>query len=118
MRWLKFIVILLGLLIVGGAALIGYGFFKKSTQPDWRLFGNSAPPSATSPVISEKFAPRGPLPVFGDVTLAMAPGCFIDSVLPRGRRLYLTLGPKESCRRIIVVDVTNGRILGTVSAAP
>ena len=38
MRWLKTIVIVLGILIVLGIVLLGYGFYKKTTEPGWKPF--------------------------------------------------------------------------------
>ena len=38
MRWLKTIVIVLGILIVLGIVLLGYGFYKKTSEPSWKPF--------------------------------------------------------------------------------
>ncbi len=118
MRWLKFIVILLGLLIVCGVALLGYGFFKKSTQPDWKPFaGSERPAPTTTPPIPE-YKRKGPPPVFGDIKLDIPPLCHIASIQSERQRLYVSLGPVGICNRIIVIDIADGRILGTISSAP
>ncbi len=118
MRWLKFIVILLGLLIVCGVALLGYGFFKKSSQPDWKPFARSEQPApAITPSVPEHKR-RGPLPVFGDIKLDIPPPCHIASIQPERQRLYISLSPVDICNRIIVIDIADGRILGTISSAP
>jgi len=118
MRWLKFIVILLGGLIVCGVALLGYGFYKKTTQPDWSLFSTFERPVPTIAPVNGNDEPKGPLPVFGDVKLDITPGCFIKHARPDGNRLYITLAPKDTCNKVIVIDVTDGRTLGTISSAP
>jgi len=118
MRWLKFIVILLGGLIVCGVALLGYGFYKKTTQPDWSLFSTPEQPVPTTAPEIRNDEPKGPLPAFGDVILDIAPGCFIKRARPDGKRLYITLAPKEICNKVIVIDATDGRTLGTISLAP
>jgi len=121
MRWLKHLVIVLGLLIVGGVALLGYGFYKKTSDPGWKLIGGTppAPSSTPSPALAPMpTGPKPPLPVFGNISLDLPPGCFINRVRPEGRRLYITTGPKDVCRDVIVVDVTDGRILGTIKARP
>jgi len=118
MRWLKFIVILLGGLIVCGVALLGYGFYKKTTQPDWSLFSTPEQLAPTYVPTIGNDEQTGPLPAFGDLKLDLAPGCFIKHARPHEKRLYITLAPKETCNKVIVIDVTNGRTLGTISAAP
>jgi hypothetical protein len=118
MRWLKFIVILLGLLIVCGVALLGYGFYKKTSEPDWKLFNDPPPPAPSIAPLVPSGKTKGPLPVFGDVKITVPKDCFIRTARPEGKRLYVILGPKETCGRVIVVDITDGRTLGTVSTDP
>jgi len=115
MRWLKYIVILLGMLIVCSVGLLGYGFFKKSTQPDWNLFSTSEQPQPPSRPMNRLDEYSNPLPAFGELNLKTNPGCFIKSTRPDGKRLYIILGPKETCSKVIIIDVTDGRTLGTVS---
>jgi len=127
MAWLKFIVIGMGLLIVLGIVLLGYGFYKKSSDPDWRLFGRttpelpsstpSAPATAPSPVAPSK--PRkNPVRPFGDINLNLPEGCFIADVHPNRRRLAVTIGPASVCNRVYIIDLIEGTVLGTVSPRP
>jgi len=118
MRLLKSIVTLLGLLIVGGVVLLAYGFYKKSTEPEWKLFGNSEyspPPAISSPPRAKD---QAPIPAFGDLTIKIPPGCFIRTARPQGNRLFITLAPRDTCSKIFVIDLTDGRMLGTISPAP
>ena len=115
MRWMKFIVIILGLLIIAGVVLLGYGFYKKTSEPDWKLFATPPQPAPSAmPVITTKSGKR-PLPAFGDIKLDVPSECFIRTARPEGKRLYVILGPKDTCSRIHVIDITNGRTLGTIS---
>jgi len=121
MRWLKSLVIVLGLLIIGGVALLGYGFYKKTSDPGWKLIGDTPPAPTSTPASIPTPVPTGPKPPlseFGNISLNLPAGCFINRARPEGRRLYITTGPKEVCRDVIVVDVTDGRILGTITARP
>ena len=115
MRWMKFIVIILGLLIICGVGLLGYGFYKKTSDPGWKLF-SSAPQSEPSntPQFTLK-SDNGPLPKIGDINLPMAPGCFIRTARPEGKRLYVILGPRDTCSKVVIIDVTSGQTLGTIS---
>ena len=39
-------------------------------------------------------------------------------VNPDGDRIYLTIGPPGPCNRIVVINVADGRVLGTVQPQP
>jgi len=108
MQALKFIVIGMGALIVLAVGLIGFGLYKKSVDPGWKLFGNrpDAPATASAAV---------PAPTaFDTLKLGLADGCAITDVRPDGPRAYLLLGPAPVCEGVIVVDTQNGRILGRI----
>jgi len=129
MAWLKFIVIGMGFLIVLGILLLGYGFYKKSSDPDWRLFGRAKPelpstlksttPAVTTPPPLAPPKPRGnPIRPFGDINLDLPEGCFISNVRPNRRRLVVTVGPTPVCNRVYIIDLIEGTVLGTVSPRP
>lgn len=101
MQFLKSLVIGLGLLIFAGLGLLAYGFYHKARDPGWRLF--SSEPSDRRPA------------AFGDVALDLPAGCVIEGVEPDGGRAYLIVGPEDGpCARVVVVDVTAGRVLGVI----
>ena len=106
MKALKAIVIGMGALIVLAVGLIGFGLYKKSVDPGWKLFGSrpDAPAAAISP------APDA----FGTLNLGLADDCYIEDVRPDGRRAYLLLGPASVCNGVIVIDTQDGRILGRI----
>jgi len=127
MAWLKFIVIGMGLLIVLGIVLLGYGFYKKSSDPDWRLFGRAKPelPATvtqqppTPPQLAQPAKPRKhPVKPFGDINLDLPDGCYISDVRPNRRRLVVTVGPEPVCNRVYIIDLIEGAVLGTVSPRP
>ncbi len=108
-RFLKSIVIGLGLLIVFGVGFLGYAFYQKSINPAWRPFGGTPGTAATT-----VDAPAA----IGDVNLDLPDGCLIGRVWPHGRRLYVKIGPKGPCNRVVVLEAATGRILGTIRSAP
>ncbi len=125
MRWLKSLVIVLGLLIVAGVLLLGFGFYKKTADPDWRLFGQKTPPVvAETPIIEPPVlappAPQEPtrLKAFGNITLNLPLACVITKIEPQRPYLYLEIGPTPNCNRIIVVDLEKGMVLGTIKPQP
>lgn len=116
MRWLKYVVIILGLLIICGVGLLGYGFYKKTSDPGWKLFG-AAPvstPANIQPILQQ--TNNGPLPEFGKIKLKVAPDCFIRTARPEGARLIVTLGPKNICDTVYVIELSTGRTLGSISS--
>ena len=96
----------LGVLIVGGMALLAYGFYKKASDPGFSIFRDGAGEVA-------------PAKQFGRVELRLPKGCSIVDVHPDGQRLYLHVGPPvKSCERVIVIDATDGTVLGTIAVGP
>lgn len=108
MRALVGIVIGLALMIVTVIVLIGYGFYKKSVDPDWRLLGDDAPKTA-------EVTSRPQDDAFGDINLGLAPGCRVMDVTAEGPLAYLKIGPDSTCETIIIVDASKGQILGRIA---
>ena len=127
MQALKVLVTILTLLIIVAITVIAYGMYRKSVDPDFRFFELSnnkpalsdtqmPPLSATSEDINNKiFTPNS----FGEVILSLPSGCNIATVNVNGYRLFLKIGPSgHKCERIIIINSTNGAILGTIKTSP
>ncbi len=122
MRWLKSLVVVLGILIVLGVVLLGFGFYKKTTDPDWKLFGTSkqeiaaatpaAPVGAPSQNIAQLLKP------FGNISLDLPLECTITKVTPKRRLVFLEIGPTPECNRVVIIDLSAGSVLGSVSPNP
>lgn len=108
MRALTGIVIGLGILIIMVIVMIGYGFYKKSVDPDWRLLSEENRSPTTSMSRTNDAA-------FGDINLGLAAGCRVMDVTAEGALAYLKIGPDSTCETVIVVDVTKGQILGRIA---
>lgn len=106
MRALTGIVIGLGILIVAVIVMIGYGFYKKSVDPDWRLLGEES--------ISENSSSAAGA-AFGDINLQLSDGCRVMDVTAEGALAYLKIGPDSACETVIVIDVSKGQILGRIA---
>ncbi len=100
---LKGLVIGMGFLIVAGLGAVGFGLYIKAGGEGGRPFATPAP-VAMQP--------------FGDVAVPLPAGCAIVEMKPDGGRLYLRIGPAGSCARVIVFDVAQGRVLGTLAVSP
>ena len=95
---LKTLVIGLGVLIALGLGLLVYGFFKTSSDPTWRLFGDARPAAAPA----------------GDIELNLPTGCEIKDVTQLGGQIYVLTQPAGVCGQVLIVDPTTGRVTGRI----
>ena len=130
MRWLKALVIVLAALITLAIGLLGYGFIKRTEDPHWRLFSVTKTPNApkveeqpaapaataSAPAQSPQGAPNAA--PWGDLQLGLAPECQIAQIRTEGNRLVLSIEPTGPCRRIMIIDMEAGRVLGIVRPRP
>jgi hypothetical protein len=101
----KALVIGLGVLLLGGIALLIYGIVQKAADPKFKLFESR---SAGGAAVS----------TFGETSIALPEGCSVADIRPDGPRLYLRIGPSGACERVLVIDATTGRPLGSIRLRP
>lgn len=96
MQALKVLVIVMGVLIVLGLALVAYGLVTRVSRD------------------------RGPAGAFGDMALPLPAGCVIAEARSEAGRLVVRAdGPVErGCQQVVIIDLSEGRILGRVTAGP
>jgi hypothetical protein len=107
MQLLKIIVIGLGILIILGLALLGYGLVQKTKNPGWQLF--SLDQEAKIASSSKDF------PTFD---LNLPEGCNITGAIPDGSKVFLIITGSPLCNQVIAVDIRQGRTLGAIKARP
>lgn len=49
---------------------------------------------------------------FDPARLPLAPGCTLGSVTAEGDRLIIAIGGRDDCRRIVIADMADGRVIG------
>lgn len=104
------LVIGMGVLIVVGITILGYGLYRKANEPDFKFFKDEAAPVRSVPKAGEDKTG------FGDLRLPVPPGTHIRSHGLHGARLLLHLeGDVES---LVIIDVDSGRIEGRVLLEP
>lgn len=130
----------MGILIVIAFILLGFGFYVRITNPDFRLFKARDATVATSPEphdaatgaalpAAAPLPPATPLPAaeplpatgaqgFGDVVVQLPAGCTPIEMHPDGPLLYLRTGPAGTCARIWLIEVRTGRLLGSLRFEP
>lgn len=120
MQALKGLVVGLGLLIVIGIVLLGYGFYVKFHGKDVTLFKDPADTAATvgEPPAVPSGAEAPPSRGFGEARIDLPEDCTVTEMRPVGQRLYLRTGPAGLCERVIIIDTASGGVLGTIVLRP
>ena len=106
MQALKALVIVMGVLILAGMALVGYTIVKRATAPEASRRTVAAGSSA-SPAAGEA-APYGP------VEIALPAGARILRTETAGRRLIVELELAGGGERILAIELETGKLLGTI----
>ena len=123
MNALKGLVAGLGILIVIGMTVIGYGLYRKSNDPGFKFFGSSdenvtSSTTAPSVVPSLPAKPAAPVQAFGEAMVGLPAGCSIDGVSGDGARIYLRIGPATAeCQRVVVLNAATGAQIGVIRIA-
>jgi hypothetical protein len=113
MRWLKSIVIVLGILIILGIVLLGYGVYKKTSDPGWKPFAepvNSIEDPKSKLLRQQQI--RKPFNSFGTLSLNLADGCMITKVENASRYAYFMIGPTPACNAVVLVDIQKSVVIG------
>jgi len=104
MKALKALVIFMGMLLVVGLGVLGWGMSTTAGRPH--------PPRAVAP------APAGePAATFGDVEVGLPAGARVTQMEVAGERLVVRIvaGGRE---RVVVLDPVAGRVVGTFVLVP
>ncbi len=106
MQALKALVIVLGVMIVAGIAVIGVTIYHRATN-----LVNSPVPGSTEPAVRTGFGP-GFGPGFGRVALDLPPGSRVVEMTAEGDRLILRLRLADGGWQILILDMATGKRLG------
>jgi hypothetical protein len=103
MQTLKALVIVLGVMIVAGIAVVGVTIYHRATN----LVNSPVPRSA------EPAGRTGLGPGFGKVALELPAGSRIVEMTAEDDRLILRLRLADGGRQILILDMATGKRLGT-----
>ncbi|MFI5021488.1 MAG: hypothetical protein ACHQRJ_07530 [Alphaproteobacteria bacterium] len=112
MRALKALVIVMGILIVAGMAVVGTTLVKRAMNLETPRRVNAAAERAAPAPGSAVERPYGP------VEIALPPGARILRTSPAGRRLIVELELAGGGERVLVVELESGALLGTIDLKP
>jgi len=121
MRAIKAIVIFMGLLLIAGLGLLGYGLYSKASNLSKTPAERTADAPAAVPAIPAAAVPEAAsgaaAPVFGSQTVALPPGSRVEAMASAANRIVLHVaGPQGS--RLVVVDPVSGAVTGTLVLTP
>jgi hypothetical protein len=103
---LKWVVGVLGFLIVLFAVVIAVTIYKRMTATDTSEMSTEA---SVAPAIKAAQA------VFGDVRVPIPDDMDVISLTASENRLFVMLGTEGAARLILVVDVNSGEVLGALN---
>jgi len=108
MRALKALVIVMGVLILAGMAVVGTTLVKRALNPQTTRRMSAAAERGAPSSGSAAERPYGP------VEIALPPGARILRTSPAGRRLIVELELAGGGERLLVVELESGALLGTI----
>lgn len=117
MGLLKTLVIVLATLIIVAIGLLGYGFVKKTADPNWRLFNIFKHSEERKTPFTLKATSKPDLPTikpWGNIHLDLPAECQIFDFKTNSNRLYIFIKPAGFCEQIIIIDLSNGQTIGSV----
>ncbi len=105
MRALKVLVVVMGVLLLAGVAVVIVTIMTRLTQH----------PAATAPAAA---AMEGPPVPFGTTTLSLPAGARVIEMQSAGRRLALHLRRADGSEALLILDPDTGTEVGTIELKP
>ena len=122
MKALKLLVAILGVMIVGLMTVLGYGLYRKASDPDFRFFdlgGGETTPAATTGAPPLLIATAAPIPATGSGfavrDLGLATGTDVRQIAAADGRLYIHVRLPSGLEQVLILNAADGRIIGTVN---
>jgi hypothetical protein len=105
MQAIKALVVFMGVLLVAGIALLGYGMYSKA--------GRLAKPQDDVAAVAV-MAPAQSMATFGEIVVSQPAGTSIEAVQAMGGQLILTLRGGGVADRLLVIDTASKAVVGSV----
>ncbi len=103
MKFLKGVVIVMGIAIAVGIGILGYVIYKRSGA----LIAQEEEPA---PPLAE----QGALPAFPPASLGLPAGSRVQKMVVSGGRLVVSVVVPEQGERIVIIDLRSGAELGSI----
>ena len=108
------IVLLLGFVIIGGIALLGYGLFEKANNPDFKFFKNVI--ETPSNKIKTHVRNSGLNTSFRkNISILLAKEEWLREVVTSKNKIILHITNKSKNDRLLILDADNGSIISKIN---
>ena len=107
---LKWIVGILGVLIILFATVIAVTIYKRMTAMETK-----SAPEKQAAMFPKVTGGNVTLEEFGDIRLPIPEDMDVISLTPSSERLFVTVGTEGAARLILVISLNDGRILGSIN---
>lgn len=120
MRWLKTLVIGMGLLIVIGLTVVIVEVARRAgaPSPSSSILSTASGPTPPAPPVIGATAPAGRTPsaaLFGDTRIVIPPGATAQDVITDGGRLIVRLRRADGGAALLLIDAATGTRLGLIT---
>lgn len=108
------IVLLLGFVIIGGIALLGYGLFEKANNPDFKFFKNVIETPNNKIKTHDKNS--GFNTSFSkNISILLAKEEWLHEVVTSKNKIILHITNKSKNDRLLILDADNGSVISKIN---
>jgi hypothetical protein len=101
------VVIVLGFVLAAGFVALGYGFIRKSSDPDFSIFKGNAPESFET----KRNIPAGKI----NLEFKLPPGAKVENVMASGSQIVVHVANADGSAGILILDSASGDVIRRVN---
>ena len=100
----------LSIILVGGLGLLGYGLYKRASNPDFKFFTtNNEEPAKTSKLLGKDSNSNGELPT--NISIRLAKGEWVIKIALSDGNIIAHVTSVEKRDRFLIIDAETGAIM-------
>jgi hypothetical protein len=100
----------LSIILVGGLGLLGYGLYKRVSNPDFKFFTtNNEKPAKTSKLLGKASNSNGELPT--NISIRLAKGEWVIKIALSDGNIIAHVTSVEKRDRFLIIDAETGAIM-------
>ncbi len=101
------VVIILGFILAAGFVALGYGFIRKSSDPDFSFFKRNAPESFET----KRNIPAGKI----NLEFKLPEGAKVENVMTSGGQIIVHIANSDGTAGILILDSASGDVIRRVN---
>ena len=107
------IVLFLGLIIISGLALLGFGIYKRATNQEFKLFNKTPAEAAKKSIISDGTVSIKTRPT-KNIAIPLTKQEWIQQVTTSNNSIIVHINSKTKNVRLLILDANNGSIISEI----